>query len=348
MFDHPSFDGHEGVHMFEDAASGLKAIIAVHSTALGPAAGGCRMWNYDTGEEALRDALRLSKGMSFKNAMAGLPLGGGKAVIWGNSKTGKSKELFEAFGRAINSLNGSYYTAEDVGISPQDMQIVATQTEYVAGLDQGDAASGDPSPITALGVYRGIKASAKRAFGSDSLEGRTIAVQGVGHVGGYLCDHLAEEGAHLIITDIDQDLLKAVSERTGAKIVASDEIYDQDVDIFSPNALGAVINPETLPRLKAKVVAGGANNQLAIAEMDAALRDRGILYAPDYVINGGGIINVAAEISGAYSRNWVMGKLNILIETLGEVLDEAKDRNAPTNEVAEKIARARIAEAQSS
>ena len=347
MFDHPSFDGHEGVHMFEDKASGLKAIIAVHSTALGPAAGGCRMWNYDTGEEALRDALRLSQGMSFKNAMAGLPLGGGKGVIWGNSKTDKSPALFEAFGRAIESLNGSYYTAEDVGISPKDMEIVATQTKYVAGLDQGDAASGDPSPITALGVYRGIKASAKRVFGTDDLSGRTIAVQGVGHVGGYLCDHLAEEGATLIITDIDEALLKDVSARTGAKIVATDEIYDQYVDIFSPNALGAVINPQTLPRLKAKIVAGGANNQLSIAEMDVALRDRGILYAPDYVINGGGIINVAAEISGAYSRNWVMGKLNVLIEALGEVLDEALSRNAPTNEVAEQIARTRIAAAQS-
>lgn len=347
MFDHPSFDGHEGVHMFEDKASGLKAIIAVHSTALGPAAGGCRMWNYDTGEEALRDALRLSQGMSFKNAMAGLPLGGGKGVIWGNSKTDKSPALFEAFGRAIESLNGSYYTAEDVGISPKDMEIVATQTKYVAGLDQGDAASGDPSPITALGVYRGIKASAKRVFGTDDLSGRTIAVQGVGHVGGYLCDHLAEEGATLIITDIDEALLKDVSARTGAKVVATDEIYDQYVDIFSPNALGGVINPQTLPRLKAKIVAGGANNQLSIAEMDVALRDRGILYAPDYVINGGGIINVAAEISGAYSRNWVMGKLNVLIETLGEVLDEALSRNAPTNEVAEQIARTRIAAAQS-
>ena len=346
MFDHPSYDGHQGVHLFEDPASGLKAIIAVHSTALGPAAGGCRMWNYDTGEQALRDALRLSKGMSFKNAMAGLPLGGGKAVIWGNSKTDKSQALFEAFGRAVESLNGAYYTAEDVGIGTADMEIVATQTRYVAGLDKGEAASGDPSPITALGVYRGMKACAERMFGTADLSGRTIAVQGVGHVGGYLCDHLAEEGARLIVTDIDKDLLEAVCARTGARAVAPDEIYDQHVDIFSPNALGAIINPETLPRLKARVVAGGANNQLSIAEMDAALRDKGILYAPDYVINGGGIINVAAEISGQYSRNWVIGKLNVLIETLGEVLDEALERKAPTNEVAEQIARARIQAAQ--
>jgi leucine dehydrogenase len=346
MFDHPSFDGHQGVHMFEDPQSGLKAIIAVHSTALGPAAGGCRMWNYDSGEAALRDALRLSRGMSFKNAMAGLPLGGGKAVIWGDSRTGKSRELFEAFGQAIESLNGAYYTAEDVGISPEDMEVVATQTDYVAGLNKGEAASGDPSPITALGVYRGIKACAQRKFGSADLSGRTIAVQGVGHVGGYLCDHLAEEGARLVVTDIDTALLDEVCRRTGATAVGTDEIYDQDVDIFSPNALGAVISPGTLPRIRAKIIAGGANNQLSISEMDGALRDRGILYAPDYVINGGGIINVAAEISGQYSRNWVIGKLNVLMDTLGEVLDEAISTNAPTNEVAEQVARARIAAAQ--
>lgn len=345
MFDHPSYDHHEGVHFFEDEASGLKAIIAIHSTALGPAAGGCRMWNYETGEQALRDALRLAQGMSFKNAMAGLPLGGGKSVIWGNSKTQKSPALFEAFGRAINSLNGTYYTAEDVGIDTSDMAIVATQTPYVAGLDKGDAASGDPSPITALGVYRGVKACAERAFGSDDLSGRTIAVQGVGSVGGYLCDHLAEEGAKLLIADIDQDELHTVAKRTGAEIVSPDAIYDADADIFSPNALGAILNPETLERLKARVVAGGANNQLATPDMGEALRARGILYAPDYVINGGGIINVAAEISGEYSRDWVLSKLDILTATLGEVLDEALSTGKPTHLVAERIARSRIAAA---
>ncbi|WP_139792265.1 Glu/Leu/Phe/Val family dehydrogenase [Henriciella litoralis] len=345
MFDHPSFDGHQGVHMFHDAESGLRAIIAVHSTALGPAAGGCRMWNYETGEQALRDALRLSKGMSFKNAMAGLPLGGGKGVIWGNSKADKSEKLFEAFGRAVESLNGAYYTAEDVGINTSDMEIVATQTKYVAGLDSGDAASGDPSPITALGVYRGIKASAARVFGTDDLSDRSIAVQGVGHVGGYLCDHLAKDGARIIATDIDEAALNEVCKRIGATAVKTDEIYDQHVDIFSPNALGAIINPETLPRLKARIIAGGANNQLSIPEMDAAVREKGILYAPDYVINGGGIINVAAEISGQYSRDWVMGKLDVLISTLGEVLDQALSTDAPTNQVAEQMARARIAAA---
>lgn len=346
MFDHPSYDHHEGVHFFEDVESGLKAIVAVHSTALGPAAGGSRMWNYETGEQALRDALRLSQGMSFKNAMAGLPLGGGKTVIWGNSKTDKSPALFEALGDAIESLGGTYYTAEDVGISPDDMAIVATRTKYVAGLDKGDAASGDPSPITALGVYRGIKACAARAFGTDDLSGRTIAVQGVGHVGGYLCEHLAKEGAKLIVTDIDREQLDEVCKRTGAHAVKSDDIYDVEADIFSPNALGAVINPSTLSRLKAKVIAGGANNQLASPGMDGALKERGMLYAPDYVINGGGIINVAAEISGHYSRDWVMSKLDILIDTLGQVLDNALQLDQPTNHVAERIARERIAAAQ--
>lgn len=346
MFDHPSYDRHEGVHFFEDAESGLRAIIAVHSTALGPAAGGCRMWHYETGEQALRDALRLSQGMSFKNAMAGLPLGGGKAVIWGNSKTDKSPALFRAFGQAVQSLNGIYYTAEDVGVDTGDMALVANETKFVAGLDKGDAASGDPSPITALGVYRGIRTCAERAFGSADLSGRTIAVQGVGSVGGYLCDHLAEEGARLFICDIDQAALDDVAARTGATIVKTDDIYDVDADIFSPNALGAIINKATLPRLKARIVAGGANNQLASPDMDGALKERGILYAPDYVINGGGIINVAAEISGDYSRDWVMGKLDVLIDTLGELLDEALSNDQPTNVVAERIARARISAAR--
>ncbi|MEE2877484.1 MAG: Glu/Leu/Phe/Val dehydrogenase [Pseudomonadota bacterium] len=346
MFDHHSYDHHEGVHFFEDEASGLRAIIAIHSTALGPAAGGCRMWQYETGEQALRDALRLSQGMSFKNAMAGLPLGGGKSVIWGNSKTDKSPALFEAFGRAIESLQGNYYTAEDVGVNTHDMGVVATQTKYVAGLDSGQAASGDPSPVTALGVYRGVKAAAARAFGTDDLSGRTIAVQGVGSVGGYLCDHLAKEGARLFVCDIDEETVAQVCERTGATRIKIDDIYDVDAEIFSPNALGAIINRATLPRLKAKVVAGGANNQLASPDMDAALKDAGILYAPDYVINGGGIINVAAEISGDYSREWVMSKLDVLVDTLGQVLDQALSSDLPTNHVAENIARQRISAAK--
>ncbi len=346
MFDHPSFDAHEGVHVFHDAASGLKAIIAVHSTARGPAAGGCRMWPYASSDAMLTDALRLSQGMSFKNAMADIPLGGGKAVILGDPKRDKSPALFAAFGRAVHSLQGKYYTAEDVGIDVADMQIVRGETPFVAGLDQGAAASGDPSPITALGVYLGIREVAQRAFGSDDLSGRTIAVQGVGSVGGYTCELLAKAGANLIITDIDVPLLNDIAARTGARIVAPDEIYDVEADIFSPNALGAIVNDTTIDRFKVKAIAGGANNQLKTPDMGEKLRQRGILYAPDYVINGGGIINVAAEISGSYSLDWVHGKVRRLVETLGEVLDEGLRDGVPTNVVADRIARARIAAAR--
>ncbi|MEO1553232.1 MAG: Glu/Leu/Phe/Val dehydrogenase [Pseudomonadota bacterium] len=345
MFDNASFDDHEGVHFFSDRESGLRAVIAIHSTALGPSSGGTRMWDYASGDAMLTDALRLSQGMSYKNAMASIPHGGGKAVIWGNSKTDKSEALFRAFGRAVDSLQGKYWTAEDVGIDTADIEIAAKETRYAAGLTTGSAASGDPSPITALGVFKGIQQTAKRAFGDSDLKGKTVAVQGVGSVGGYTARHLAEAGANLVITDIDQDVLADVSGRTGAKIVAPDEIYDVAADIFSPNALGSVINEETLKRLKVKVIAGGANNQLATPEMGEQVRRAGILYAPDYVINGGGIINVAAEISGSYSRDWVDQKVDTLIETLGSVLDDALASDRPTNDVADEIARARIATA---
>jgi leucine dehydrogenase len=342
MFDKPAFAGHESVHHFFDAKTGLRAIIAIHSTVRGPAAGGCRMWNYATADDAFVDVLRLSEGMSYKNAMADLPLGGGKAVIWGNSKTDKTPELFRALGRAIASLNGKYWSAEDVGVSVHDMAFAAEETKYVSGLSTGKAASGDPSPVTAKGVFLGLRAAALRAFGTDDLNGRTIAVQGVGHVGGYLCGHLAKAGAKLVITDVNAETLEQVTKATGAKVVAPAEIYDVDADIFSPNALGAIINPETLPRLKAKVVAGGANNQLATPDMGDRLREKGVVYAPDYVINGGGIINVAAEISGTYDPAWVDAKVQRLVQTLGEVLDQAQREGRATNRVADEIARKRI------
>jgi leucine dehydrogenase len=342
MFDKPAFAGHESVHHVYDAKTGLRAIIAIHSTVRGPAAGGCRMWNYATSDDALIDALRLSEGMSYKNAMADLPLGGGKAVIWGNSRTDKTPELFRAFGRAIESLNGKYWSAEDVGVSVQDIAYAGEETKYVSGLSTGKAASGDPSPVTAKGVFLGLKAAALRAFGTDDLNGRHIAVQGVGHVGGYLCSHLAKAGAKLTITDVNPEALDAVARTTGARVVPPNEIYDVEADIFSPNALGAILNPDTLPRLRVKVVAGGANNQLATPEMGDRLREQGVLYAPDYVINGGGIINVAAEISGAYDPAWVEAKLQRLILTLGEVLDGAKSEGRATNRVADEMARQRI------
>lgn len=346
MFDNPSFDHHEGVHFFSDEPSGLKAVIAIHSTALGPSSGGTRMWDYADSNSMLTDVLRLSQGMSYKNAMASIPHGGGKAVIWGNSKTDKSEALFRAFGRAVESLQGRYWTAEDVGIDTADIEIAAEETRYAAGLTTGVAASGDPSPVTALGVFKGIQQTAMRAFGSDNLNGKTVTVQGVGSVGGYTALHLAEAGANLVITDIDQDALADISKRTGAKIVAPEEIYDVEADIFSPNALGAIINQDTLKRLKVKAIAGGANNQLSVPAMGEFVRRAGILYAPDYVINGGGIINVAAEISGDYSRQWVDQKLETLIETLGSVLDDSLSSGRPTNEVADEIARARIAAAK--
>ncbi len=342
MFDHSAFDSHEDVQFFHDEPSGLRCVIAVHSTALGPAAGGCRMWDYTSSDAMLTDALRLSKGMSYKNAIAGIPFGGGKAVIWGNSKTDKSEDLFLAFGRAVESLNGRYWTAEDVGIDTTDIETARRETQFAAGSTSGKAASGDPSPITALGVYRGMKAAAERVFDSDDLSGKSIAVQGVGSVGGYVCRHLAEEGAKLFICDIDEAALSEVQKETGATIVPPDEIYDVSVDIYSPNALGATINCGTLKRLNAKVIAGGANNQLATQDMGNKLSQAGILYAPDYVINGGGIINVASEISGTYSRDWVATKLDTLIATLGDIFDTAMKDGKSTHIVADEMAKSRI------
>ncbi|MAP96287.1 MAG: amino acid dehydrogenase [Ponticaulis sp.] len=346
MFDLPSFDAHEGVHAFHDEATGLRAIIAIHSTALGPAAGGCRMWDYADSQLMMRDALRLSQGMSFKNAMADLPLGGGKAVIWGNSKTDKTPDLFRAFGRAIESLQGKYWTAEDVGLSPKDLAYSREETRYVAGLDEGQAASGDPSPVTAEGVYRGIRAAVNVVFGSDDLDGRTVAVQGVGHVGADVVRKLCAAGAEVMIADIAEQELRALSDETGAKIVPTDEILFQNVDVVSPNALGGIINEVSIGKLNCQIVAGGANNQLYAPDMGDALHQRGILYAPDYVINGGGIINVAAEISGNYDRSWVDAKLDRLGETLKEVFDRSKQSDIATNRIADDMARSRIAAAK--
>jgi len=300
------------------------------------------MWNYDNAQAAMRDALRLSEGMSYKNAVADLPLGGAKAVIWGDSKTQKTPELFRALGRFIESLDGAYWSAEDVGVSPDDMRHAREETRYVAGLDDGVAASGDPSPVTALGVYRGMKAAAQRVLGVDSLADVHVALQGVGHVGGYLAQHLAKEGARLTITDINQPVLEQVAQQTGAKIVSPDEIYDTDAQIFSPNALGAVINDQTLERLSCKLIAGSANNQLATVDIGEKLVKQGVAYAPDFVINAGGIINVASEISGTYSHDWVMGKVDRLVETLVTILDESAAQKTPSNVVAIDLARRRM------
>ncbi|WP_297509583.1 Glu/Leu/Phe/Val dehydrogenase [uncultured Caulobacter sp.] len=350
LFDSPDFEGHEGVHAFFDEKTGLKSIIAIHSTARGPAAGGCRMWDYASADAAVTDALRLSRGMSYKNAMADLDFGGGKAVILGDSRSQKTPELFEAFGRAVDSLGGRYWTAEDVGVSPADLTSTRKTTRFVAGLEGHAAASGDPSPVTAEGVFRGVRLCVERALNRD-LKGVHVALQGVGHVGAYLAEKLHAAGAVLTIADVNQAALETVAAKTGATIVPVEAIFDVEADVFAPCALGGAISAATLPRLKVKVIAGGANNQLADAMIGQAVFDRGILYAPDYVINGGGIINVAAEIraleaGGAFDGGWVAAKLDRLAQTLAEVIDQSIAEKRPANLVADQIARARIAAAR--
>ncbi len=350
IFDSVAFDSHEGVHAFADEASGLKGFIAIHSTACGPAGGGCRMWPYASEQDSIDDALRLSRAMSFKNAVADIELGGGKSVIIGDSRRDKTPAMFEAFGRAVNTLGGAYWAAEDVGISPDDLAAARRTTRFVAGLEGAAASSGDPSPVTAEGVKRGIELCVRRALKRD-LDGVRVSIQGVGHVGAYLADKLAAAGAKLTITDVNRDALCAVAERTGARVVGTADIFDVEADVFAPCALGGAIDAATLPRLKATIIAGGANNQIADAETVAALQARGIVYAPDFVINGGGIINVAGEIRAlaadtAFDPAWVESKLARLIVTLEEVLDRAAVEHRPTQDIAIEIARARIAAAK--
>lgn len=342
MFDNLSFSNHEGVYFAADETTGLKAIIAIHSTRRGPAAGGTRLWHYVSSEAALTDALRLSEGMSYKNAMADLPLGGGKGVILRPEGEYDREALFKAYGRAIDRLGGAYYTAEDVGVSPMDMANVRSETKFVAGLSEGKAASGDPSPVTADGVFRGIKVGANHAFGTQNLKGKIVAVQGLGHVGYHLCRHLHEAGARLIVTDINTDSVKRVVSDFDAKPVSPDDIYNAEADIYAPCALGATLNSETLGRLKVNLIGGAANNQLSEPHIGQALFDRNILYCPDYVINGGGIINVAAEISGHYSPEWVEEKLQTLSQTLDQVIKISREQSRPTHSVADEMARQRI------
>ena len=351
LFDSPAYKGHESVHAFQDEKTGLKAIIAIHSTARGPAVGGCRMWPYDSAQAALEDVLKLSRGMSYKNAVADLEMGGGKSVIIGDSRTQKTPELFQAFGRAVDTLGGRYWSAEDVGISVADIMQARKTTQYVVGVEGHPAASGDPSPVTAEGVYRGILVAIRHGLGGRDVNGCTVAIQGVGHVGGILAGKLHAAGARLIVTDVNQDTLREVSERTGARIVKPDEIFDADADVFAPCALGGAISEQTLARLKPRVIAGGANNQLASEAVGGMLFERGVTYAPDYVINGGGIINVASELHGLqhghpHNPQWVEGKLSRLMETLDEVLTRSRDERRPSNEVADEIAEARIAAAR--
>ena len=331
--------GHEQILFCNDKSTGLKAIIAVHNTVLGPALGGTRMWSYSNELEALNDVLRLSKGMTYKNAISGLNLGGGKAVIIGNSRKDKTEALFRRFGKFVNSLGGKYITAEDVGISPLDMNWVNMETNHVVGLP---GKSGDPSPLTALGVYMGMKACAKIKYGTDSLAGKKVAVQGVGHVGEYLVSHLVKENAIVTVTDIHDDVLKRISKEYGVNVVASDEIYDVEMDIYAPCALGSTINDENLDRLSCSIVAGAANNQLENEVIHGEeLLKRKIIYAPDYVINAGGVINCFSELEGL-SSEWSVSKTKEIYNTIYNIVKRSKDEGKATYLIANKMADERI------
>ncbi len=343
IFDLMSERKHEQLVFWNDSDLGYRGIIAIHDTTMGPALGGTRYWDYENDRDAVIDALRLSRGMTYKAAIAGLNLGGGKSVIWGDNRLADREMIFRAHGRAVDSLHGRYITAEDVGTSPDDMEYISMETEYVVGRH---GRSGDPSPVTAYGVYRGIKACAAIKYGDDSLAGRHVAVQGLGRVGYYLCGDLAQEGARLTVTDIDPGRVRRVAEEFGAQTVAADDIYDIDADIFAPCALGAVVNDDTIDLLQVDIVAGAANNQLARGQIHGpALHERDILYAPDYVINAGGLINVYGELNDwtADRSKWKAGEI---YGTLLRIFELAKADGIPPHVSANKVAEARILEAR--
>ncbi len=346
VWDFADFDDHEHVHMFYDRASGLTAVLAVHSTHMGPAAGGARFWHYANKDHAVTDALRLSRGMSYKNAMAGLPLGGGKAVILADANSRKTPEMLRAFGRAVQSLGGQYVTAEDVGISLADMVTIGQETRYVCGLPvENGAAGGDPGPFTALGTFLGIKAAIKQHFGYDRAKDVRVAIQGVGSVGGNVARRLAEEGAILTLADANLDGAQALADELGAKLADPQAILSMDADVLSPNALGAVLNADSIDQLRVPIVAGAANNQLATAEDGQRIHDRGIIFAPDYVINAGGIINVGLEYLGQGSREEVEARIGLIPGRLLEIWAESGASGRPASQVADQMAQALIGRA---
>lgn len=344
VFGQLSFDNHEQIVFCNDKDTGLKAIIGIHNSVLGPALGGTRMWNYANEWEALNDVLRLSRGMTYKSAITGLDLGGGKAVIIGDAKTDKTPEMMRKFGEFVNSLSGRYITAEDVGIVTADMDTVRDVTPYVTGISESRGGSGNPSPVTAYGVYMGMKAAAKYQFGSDKLDGKKILVQGIGHVGETLVDYLTKEGALVQITDINEARVQEVSKKYNTAIYTGSDLYTADVDIYAPCALGATINDDTVNKIKAKVIAGAANNQLANENIHGPiLQERGILYAPDFLINAGGIINVYSEIAH-YDKAEAMRRTENIYNTTLEIFDYAKNNNLTPQKAAMAIADQRIAQ----
>lgn len=342
IFDHPEFDDHETVVFARDRETGLRAVIAIHSTDLGPAVGGCRVWTYETEAEGLRDVLRLSRGMTFKNAAAGLPLGGGKAVIMLAPGQQKTPELMRAFGRAVDRLNGAYITAEDVGVSPEDMEEVRSQSRHVTGLTRGALASGDPSPVTARGVFESLQTGVRHVLGRDDLQGLRVAVQGLGHVGWQLCEHLHQAGAALIVTDLDTRRMTDAAERWGAAMAAPAHIHAQDCDVFAPCALGGILNRETLPQLRARLIVGAANNQLAEETLATDLHRMGIVLLPDFIVNAGGIMNAAAEIEGQRAEVFIEDKLSGLQRQLATILSRADQEGNPPFQIAMEIVRDRL------
>ncbi|MBC6308942.1 Glu/Leu/Phe/Val dehydrogenase [Listeria sp. FSL L7-1582] len=339
---------YEQVVFCHDKASGLKAIIAIHDTTLGPALGGCRMWPYETEEEALQDVLRLARGMTYKNAAAGLPLGGGKTVIIGDPKKDKSEEMFRALGRYVERLNGSYIIAEDVGITVADMDLVHEETKHVTGISERFGSSGNPSPMTAFGVYSAMRRTALEVFGTDSLANKTIAVQGVGNVAFALCRLLHEDGANLIVTDINTEAVNRAVTQFGAKAVASADIYDVEADIFTPCALGGILNDETIPKLKVAAVCGSANNQLLDATKHGEmLANEGILYAPDYIVNAGGVINIADELN-TYNEARAQKKIGEIYDQIGKVFEIAKMEQVTPAEAANRMVENRMEAAKTS
>ncbi|WP_400080317.1 Glu/Leu/Phe/Val dehydrogenase [Winogradskyella sp. R77965] len=342
VFGQHSFDDHEQIVFCNDKDTGLKAIIGIHNTVLGPALGGTRMWNYANEWEALNDVLRLSRGMTFKSAITGLNLGGGKAVIIGDSKTQKTPELMRRFGEFVHSLSGRYITAEDVGMTTGDMDTVREVTPYVTGISENKGGAGNPSPITAYGVFMGMKAAAKFQFGSDILEDKNVFVQGIGNVGEALVEHLVDEGAKVTIDDISQERLEAVKSKYDVTIYSGNDIYSENMDIYAPCALGATVNDNTIYKLNAKIIAGAANNQLAEENRHGKiLQERGIVYAPDFLINAGGIINVYAELED-YDRQEIMRKTENIYNTTLEILDNAKLNDITAHIAALNIAKERI------
>jgi leucine dehydrogenase len=333
--------GHEEVIFCHNKDAGLKAIIAIHNSVLGPALGGLRMWPYATEQDALNDVLRLSRGMTYKAAVSGLNLGGGKGVIIGDPSKDKSEALFRAFGRFVNSLNGRYITAEDVGIDVNDMEYVFRETEFVTGVHQVHGGSGDPSPFTAYGTLQGLMAALQVKFGNEDVGNYAYAVQGVGHVGMEFVKLLRERGAKVFVTDINSDLVQRAVDDHGAEAVAPDEIYDVDAEVYSPCALGGTVNVNTLPRLKCQIICGAANNQLADDEIGDEVTRRGILYAPDYAVNAGGLMNVSLEIDG-YNRERAMRMLRTIYFNLGRIFEIAKRDSIPTYLAADRMAEERI------